>query len=413
VAVNPPYGERLGESSDALELYHVLGQRLRAGFAGWRWAVLAGDDAHAAALALLPETTYSLFNGAIPVRLDTGVVPGASPTDNTAGVSAFANRLRKNYRHLSKWAKREGVTCWRVYDADLPDFAVAVDLYDCADGVRRVVIAEYEAPREIDTVVASARLIQATDAVAEVLVVSPDEVRVKVRAKQRGEAQYERLARSGRFYEVTESGARLLVNLDDYLDTGLFLDHRTARDLVARLAAGGTLLNLFCYTAVATVRAARAGAVSSVSVDLSNTYLDWAKRDFALNGMDFERHRLVRADVVSFLAESAGPTGARYDVVFLDPPSFSTSKGMEGTLDIQRDHVALIEASARVLATGGTLVFSTNLRKFKLEEAALTARGLSVEDITAATIPPDFARNPRIHRCYLVRRAGEAAQLRT
>jgi 23S rRNA (guanine2445-N2)-methyltransferase / 23S rRNA (guanine2069-N7)-methyltransferase len=322
----------------------------------------------------------------------------------TAGVSAFANRVRKDYRHLSKWARREGVTCWRVYDADLPDYAVAVDLYDCADGVRRAVVAEYEAPSEIDPAMASARLSQAIDAVAEVLAVDPAEVRVKVRRRQRGEAQYERLARSGRFFEVLESGARLYVNLDDYLDTGLFLDHRLTRDIVAELASGGALLNLFCYTAVATVRAATQGAASSVSVDLSNTYLDWAKRDFALNGLDRERHRLVRADVVSFLAESAGPTGARYDVVFLDPPSFSTSKGMEGTLDVQRDHVALIEAAARVLAPGGTLIFSTNFRKFKLDEEALTSRGLVAEDITASTIPPDFARNPRIHRCFLVRR---------
>jgi 23S rRNA (guanine2445-N2)-methyltransferase / 23S rRNA (guanine2069-N7)-methyltransferase len=323
----------------------------------------------------------------------------------TAGVAAFANRVRKDYRHLHKWARREGVTCWRVYDADLPDFAVAVDVYDCEDGVRRAVVAEYEAPSEIDPVAAQVRLQQATGAVAEVLDIDPAEVRVKVRKRQRGEAQYERLAQSGRFFVVSESDARLYVNLDDYLDTGLFLDHRTTRGIVAKLAEGGSLLNLFCYTGAVTVRAALAGAVSSVSVDLSNTYLDWAKRDFALNAMDTQTHRLVRADVVSFLAESAGPTGARYDVVFLDPPSFSTSKGMEGTLDIQRDHVALIEASARVLAPGGTLVFSTNLRKFKLDEEALTARGLTAEDITASTIPPDFARNPRIHRCFVVRRA--------
>jgi 23S rRNA (guanine2445-N2)-methyltransferase / 23S rRNA (guanine2069-N7)-methyltransferase len=405
VATNPPYGERIGESEAALALYRTLGERLRGHFPGWDWAVLAGDDAHAAALGMLPAHTYPLFNGAIPVRLDRGEVPVPQAPDVTAGAAAFANRVRKDYRHLHKWARREGVTCWRVYDADLPDFAVAVDLYDCEDGVRRAVVAEYEAPSEIDPVAAGVRLRQATAAVAEVLGVDPAEVRVKVRKRQRGEAQYERLAQSGRFFVVSESGARFYVNLDDYLDTGLFLDHRLTRGIVATLAEGGSLLNLFCYTAAVTVRAALAGATSSVSVDLSNTYLDWAKRDFELNGMDFEKHRLVRADCMSFLADSSGPTGARYDVVFLDPPSFSTSKGMEGTLDVQRDHVALIEASARVLAPGGTLVFSTNRRTFKLDEEALTARGLAFEDITASTIPPDFARNPRIHRCFKVRRA--------
>jgi 23S rRNA (guanine2445-N2)-methyltransferase / 23S rRNA (guanine2069-N7)-methyltransferase len=407
VAANPPYGERIGESAEAGERYRVLGDRLRAGFAGWDFAILAGNDEHAAALGLMPASTHPLFNGAIPVRLDVGTVPVPEAADVTAGVSAFANRVRKEYRHLSKWARREGVTCWRVYDADLPDFAVAVDLYDCADGVRRAVVAEYEAPSEIDPVAAGIRLRQATAAVAEVLGVAPAEVRVKVRRRQRGEAQYERIGRSGRFHEVGEVGARLLVNLDDYLDTGLFLDHRLTRGVVADLARGGSLLNLFCYTAAVTVRAALAGAVSSVSVDLSNTYLDWAKRNLALNGIDPAAHRLQRADAMSYLSEAAAGADTRYDVVFLDPPSFSTSKGMEGTLDVQRDHAELIEAAGRMLAPGGTLVFSTNLRKFRLDEPALAASGFAATDVTASTIPPDFARSPRIHRCYLMRRVEE------
>jgi len=405
VATNPPYGERLGEAAAAAELYRTLGDRLRSGFAGWRFGVLAGDEAHAVALGLVPVETHALFNGAIPVRLDVGSVPVPATPDVTAGVSAFSNRLRKDYRHLSKWARREGITCWRVYDADLPDFAVAVDLYDCADGVRRAVVAEYEAPSGIDPVVAGIRLRQATEAVAEVLDVDPSEVRVKVRRRQRGEAQYERMGSAGRFHEVAEAGARLLVNLDDYIDTGLFLDHRLTRSMVADLARGGSLLNLFCYTAAVTMRAVVGGAASSVSVDLSNTYLDWAKRNLALNGLDPQVHRLVRGDVMSHLAVAGQEGGPRYDVVFLDPPSFSTSKGMEGTLDIQRDHVELVSAAARTLTPGGTLVFSTNMRKFRLDEAALGEAGLAIEDISAKTIPPDYARNPRIHRCFLLRQA--------
>jgi 23S rRNA (guanine2445-N2)-methyltransferase / 23S rRNA (guanine2069-N7)-methyltransferase len=405
VATNPPYGERIGEAAAASELYRVLGDRLRSGFAGWDFAVLAGDDAHAAALGLVPIETHALFNGAIPVRLEVGAVPVPQAPDVTAGVSAFSNRVRKDYRHLSKWARREGVSCWRVYDADLPDFAVAVDLYDCVDGVRRAVVAEYEAPSGIDPVIAGIRLRQATESVADVLSVDPSEVRVKVRRRQRGEAQYERIGRTGGFHEVTEAGARLLVNLDDYIDTGLFLDHRLTRGLVADLARTGSLLNLFCYTAAVTVRAAVDGTASSVSVDLSNTYLDWAKRNLSLNGLDTQAHRLVRGDVMNHLTVAGQDGGPRYDVVFLDPPSFSTSKGMEGTLDIQRDHVALVTAAAKVLAPDGALVFSTNMRKFRLDEAALREAGLVIEDVSGTTIPPDFARNPRIHRCFLVRRA--------
>jgi 23S rRNA (guanine2445-N2)-methyltransferase / 23S rRNA (guanine2069-N7)-methyltransferase len=405
VAVNPPYGERLGDATSAGEAYRILGERLRAQLGGWRYAVLSGDDAHAAALGLVPEKTFALFNGPIPIRLDVGVAPLAAAPDATAGDTAFANRVRKNLRHLSKWARREGAACWRVYDADLPDFAVAVDLYDCTDGVRRVVVSEYEAPSEIDPVAASVRLKQAVAAVAEVLETPPAEVRLKVRRRQKGDAQYERLRATGIFHEVTEGGARLLVNLDDYLDTGLFLDHRITRGMVADLSVGGSLLNLFSYTGAVTVRAAVAGARSSVSIDLSNTYLAWARRNLALNGLDEEEHRVERAEVFSYLEKAAVPDGPRFDVVFCDPPSFSTSNAMEGTLDVQRDHVRLITASAALLAEGGTLVFSTNMRRFKMDVEALAAAGLHVGDVSEETIPPDFARNPRIHRCFLVRRA--------
>jgi 23S rRNA (guanine2445-N2)-methyltransferase / 23S rRNA (guanine2069-N7)-methyltransferase len=405
VAVNPPYGERLGDAASAIDAYRLLGERLRGGLGAWRYAVLSGDDAHAAALGLVPDRTFSLYNGAIPVRLDVGTSPPASAPDATGGATAFGNRLRKNLRHLSKWARREGVTCWRVYDADLPDFAVAVDLYDCTDGVRRVVVSEYEAPSEIDPVGAGGRLTQAVAVAAEVLETPPAEVRLKVRRRQRGLSQYERLRATGIFHEVTEAGARLLVNLDDYIDTGLFLDHRITRGIVADLSIGGSLLNLYCYTGAATVRAAVAGARSSVSVDLSKTYLQWAHRNLALNGLDEEAHRVERAEVFAYLERAAAENGPRFDAVFCDPPSFSTSNAMEGTLDVQRDHVRLITAAAVLLTEGGTLVFSTNYRRFKMDLGALAATGLQVDDVSEQTIPPDFVRNPRIHRCFVARRA--------
>lgn len=404
VAVNPPYGERLGSIGSAVEVYRTLGERMRTQFGGWRYAVLSGDDSHATALGLVPERTFPLHNGAIRIRLDVGESPAVAASDATGGVEAFRNRLRKNLRHLSKWARREGVTCWRVYDSDLPDFAVAVDLYDCVDGVRRVVVSEYEAPPEIDPVAAGVRLTQAVAAVAEVLDTPPSEVRLKVRRRQKGIAQYERLRATGIFHEVIEEGARLLVNLDDYIDTGLFLDHRITRSIVADLAAGGSLLNLFCYTGAATVRAAVAGATSSVSVDLSNTYVEWARRNLALNGSGEGTHRIERAGVLAWV-EKAAQGDQRFGVVFCDPPSFSTSNAMEGTLDVQRDHVSLIAAAAVLLSPGGTLVFSTNLRRFKLNDGALAAAGLQAEDISDKTIPPDFARDPRVHRCFLLRRA--------
>jgi 23S rRNA (guanine2445-N2)-methyltransferase / 23S rRNA (guanine2069-N7)-methyltransferase len=218
-------------------------------------------------------------------------------------------------------------------------------------------------------------------------------------------SQYERLRATGIFHEVTEAGARLLVNLDDYIDTGLFLDHRITRGIVADLSIGGSLLNLYCYTGAATVRAAVAGARSSVSVDLSKTYLQWAHRNLALNGLDEEAHRVERAEVFAYLERAAAENGPRFDAVFCDPPSFSTSNAMEGTLDVQRDHVRLITAAAVLLTEGGTLVFSTNYRRFKMDLGALAATGLQVDDVSEQTIPPDFVRNPRIHRCFVARRA--------
>ncbi len=404
VAANPPYGERVGERSEVGALYGMLGARLREAFPGWRSAVLTDDDSLAAAVGVVPEETYRLFNGTIPVRLDVADVPVPGVVDETAGAAAFANRLRKDWRHLSKWARREGVTVWRVYDADLPDYAVSVDVYDCEDGVRRAVVAEYEAPRDVDPVKASVRLQEAVAAVPEVLGMSPAEVRLKVRRRQRGEAaQYERIAHTSRFLTVREGDARLLVNLDDYLDTGLFPDHRTTRRMVGELAEGRSLCNLFCYTGAVTVAAALAGAVATTSVDLSKTYLEWAGRNLELNGLGEPAHRLVRADATKWLAQAAAdPSGPRFGVVFLDPPSFSSSNAMEGTLDIQRDHAGMIRDAAMLLEPDGVLVFSTNLRKFRLDVAALG--DLRIEDVSAATIPPDFARHPRIHRCYLIRR---------
>jgi 23S rRNA (guanine2445-N2)-methyltransferase / 23S rRNA (guanine2069-N7)-methyltransferase len=259
---------------------------------------------------------------------------------------------------------------------------------------------------------AAVRLSEAVAIVPEVLGMSAAEVRVKVRRRQKGESQYERLAVTGRFHVVREGRARLLVNLDDHIDAGLFLDHRPTRAMVAELAAGRALLNLFCYTGAVTVQAALADATATTSVDLSKTYLDWAARNLELNGLAGPAHSLVRADATQWLAERSSAVAAsgttagpgRYGVVFLDPPSFSSSNAMEGTLDAQRDHVSLIRDAAALLEPDGVLVFSTNLRTFRLDEAALAAEGLSVENVSAKTVPPDFERNPRIHRCFLVRR---------
>ena len=323
----------------------------------------------------------------------------------------FANRLRKMARHTEKWARKAGVGCYRVYDADLPDYAVAIDVYNGAgpdEGTRWVHIAEYAAPATIDPARAERRLDHVLAAVPEVLGVAPEDAFLKVRQRQRGSSQYVRVARSGVVGVVSEGGLLFEVNLSDYLDTGLFLDHRMTRSWLRDLAAGTRFLNLFAYTGTASVYAAAGGARETTTVDLSATYLAWAERNMVRNGFSGPAHRRVQADVLQWIEDAAANSDDRYDLVFCDPPTFSNSKRMQATWDVQRDHVELIMRIAELLTGDGTLVFSCNRRKFELDVAALEAAGLVCRDVTARTIPRDFECRPGVHVCWTVRRAANA-----
>jgi len=307
--------------------------------------------------------------------------------------SPFANRLRKNFAHWRRWARREGTDCYRVYDRDLPDFAVALDVYGDA-----LLVQEYQAPAHIDPARVTQRRQHVLDCAPGILQVARDRVFLKLRQRQRGKDQYIATGQGGREFVVHEGRAKLHVNLSDYLDSGLFLDHRPIRGWLAEQACGRRFLNLFCYTASATVHAALGGARQSTSVDMSATYLAWARRNFETNGMNLGSHELLQADCLSWLQTARGG----FDLIFIDPPSFSNSKRMAATLDVQRDHVQLIRRAAALLASDGMVVFSTNLRSFRLDGLAL--RDLAPQDITPRTIPRDFARHPRVHQCFLLRR---------
>lgn len=303
----------------------------------------------------------------------------------------FANRVRKNARHFGKWARRRGIEAYRVYDRDIPEFAFALDLYGS-----RAHLQEYERGSGGERTHDDGWAQTLREAAGGALGMPPADLVLKLRPKRHGHAQHEKTGATGEDFVVVEGGHRFIVNLHAYLDTGLFLDHRTTRALVQSDARDKRLLNLFCYTASFTVYAAAGGAASSLSLDLSNTYLDWARRNFELNRMNLERHRLERADVLEWLDE-ASTREQRFDLIVLDPPSFSTSKAMRRTLDTQRDHGALLQRCARLLTPGGLLYFSTNLRSFRLDPAAVA--GLQGEEISAQTVPEDF-RNRRIHRCW-------------
>ncbi len=410
VIVNPPYGERLGEESELPMLYAQLGVTLKACFNGWRASVFTGNLPLLDQLGMRPAKTHSLYNGTIECKLLHFEVrpdkPGAmhrgprplAVEERSEGAVMFANRLNKNLKNLGRWARQQGITCYRLYDADMPEYAVAVDLYQGEQ--LWVVVQEYEAPKSVDEQKAQFRLREALSVIREVLSLADSQLYFKVRKRQKGAAQYERLATEQDFHEVEENGLRLWVNFADYLDTGLFLDHRMTRKLLGEQAQGRDFLNLFAYTGTASVYAARGGARSTTTVDMSKTYIDWTERNMALNGYRGVKHQLIQADCLQWLRDAAGHK-QRYGLIFLDPPSFSTSKRMTTTFDVQRDHVQLLQDTGRLLTPDGVLFFSNNLRKFKLDHAALAQ--FEIEDISAKTLPKDFAANPRIHQCFILR----------
>ncbi|MCU0662365.1 MAG: class I SAM-dependent methyltransferase [Myxococcota bacterium] len=304
------------------------------------------------------------------------------------------NRLERNLRRLAPWANREGITCYRVYDKDIPEIPLSIDWYEgrlhvsCWDSAHRPV-SELQLEKWIE-------------AAARALGVKRQDAYAKHRSRQRDGEQYQRL--SGRAAELTvsEAGLRFVVNLSDFVDTGLFLDARRLRAMVREESAGKRVLNLFCYTGAFTVHAAKGGAVATTSVDLSNTYLDWARRNLAANDLLRPQHQLVRDDALKFLANHAPPASG-YDLAVVDPPTMSRSKKMSAKFDVQRDHVALLRQSLRLLRSGGRLYFCTNFQGFRpaLEEL----EGASFEEITSATLPFDY-RNKRIHRSFRIDKTG-------
>ena len=310
-----------------------------------------------------------------------------------ADYSGFANRLRKNLRHYDKWARRRGLQCYRVYHRDMPEFPLAIDRYADHVHIQEYVTGWKGSEQEYEDWHRTTE-----DTIREVMELSPRHMHFKQRKRQKGLQQYEKFDTTGEDIVVDENDLKFYVNLDSYLDTGLFLDHRITRQMVRERAAGKRFLNLFAYTGSFSVYAAAGGARETISVDLSNTYQEWTARNLDLNRLDLAQNKRVRADVFAYLGETVYK-GQRFDLIVLDPPSFSNSKRMEGVLDVQRDHVRLVNQCLKLLEPGGELFFSNNLRNFVLHsEDIQTDR---IECITRKTIPEDF-RDPKTHHCWIL-----------
>jgi 23S rRNA (guanine2445-N2)-methyltransferase / 23S rRNA (guanine2069-N7)-methyltransferase len=423
IVCNPPYGERMGDVSELHYLYESLGNIATESYPAWRTTMITDNESLAkyTGLTLFDSTPFD--NGPIPCQVlcfraprpvslhaqktEQFVEEAELEVEETAPViqqeielsenaEMFANRLKKNLKHLGKWARKNKTECYRLYDADLPDYAVAIDLYG-----NHVHVQEYAPPKTIDPEKAVQRLNDVMAIIPQVLEIPAANIALKLRQKQRGTQQYEAQASQKQRLKVNESGLDFWINLTDYLDTGLFLDHRTTRQMIAQQAADQAFLNLFAYTGSATVYAAAGNAESTTTVDMSNTYLDWARENMALNGFSADKHRYVRANCLEWL-QSAQQEPERYGLIFLDPPTFSNSTRMEGVFDIQRDHVSLISMTANLLTKNGTLIFSTNRRDFKMEDKALSK--FEIKNISHATLPEDFKRNPKIHYCWTIKK---------
>ncbi len=418
LVTNPPYGKRLGQTHQLRSLYLRFGKNLKQTFRGWTAAIFTSDETLAKSVGLRAFHKNTLMNGAIKCVLYqyrvhasatrragaqgtqrwSGEATGNSP-DGEAAVAEqaqmFVNRLKKNARHLKKWARKHAIQCYRVYDADIPQYAVAIDRYD--DWVH---VQEYAAPKTVNQHRAFQRLNDVIDVVAEILEVDASQVVLKVRERQSGKSQYRKQDNKNRWLTVTESSLRFRINLYDYLDTGLFLDHRQTRRMIFDMAKGKHFLNLFAYTGSVSVYAAAGGAKSTTTVDMSNTYLQWAQENFRLNRLSGRQHRFLRHDCTQWVWD-AERAGNQYDLIFLDPPTFSNSSKMQQAFDINRDHSALLERTMRLLSDDGRLVFSTNSKKFRLADTVQEA--WQVKEITAATTTEDFRRKPQ-HRCWILQK---------
>ncbi|WP_419853174.1 bifunctional 23S rRNA (guanine(2069)-N(7))-methyltransferase RlmK/23S rRNA (guanine(2445)-N(2))-methyltransferase RlmL [Actinobacillus pleuropneumoniae] len=404
VICNPPYGERLGTTPALIALYSVFGQRLKQQFSGWNASIFSGEPELLNCLRLRSHRQFKAKNGPLDCLQKNYQISERTAAEQQADelkfeqnaqvAPDFANRLAENLKKIEKWAKQQGINAYRLYDADLPEYNLAVDRYD-----DHIVVQEYAAPKNIDEQKARQRLLDAVSATLYVTGVETNKLVLKVRQKQKGTNQYEKLANKGDYFYVTEYGAKLWVNLTDYLDTGLFLDHRLTRKMVGQMAKGKTFLNLFAYTGSATIHAALNGAKSTTTVDMSNTYLNWAEQNLELNNLPLRNNRLFQADCLQWLAECR----ERFELIFVDPPTFSNSKRMEDSWDVQRDHIKLMTQLKRILTTDGTIVFSNNKRGFKMDFEGLAELGLQAENISHKTLPLDFERNPQIHNCWIIR----------
>ncbi len=399
IVTNPPYGKRMGNFNELIALYTALGDGFKRCFKGARAAVISSSSELLSCLRLHADRVYRLFNGALECQLRVFDIENtdelsAGEERNATIAEDFSNRLRKNLTYMRKWAKTTDTDAYRIYDADVPEYQAAVDCYG-----DHYVIQAYNPKDKVNERMHRRRVLDMISATVAVTGAPGTNVILKSREVKHGDSQYEKASeQKNNFMTVHEGDLKFRVNLEDYLDTGLFLDARIIRERIRKSAAGKHFLNLFCYTGSATVAACKGGAISSLSVDMSRTYLEWARENLELNEIDLKDNRMLQADVLSWIAQDHDE---KFDLIYVDPPTFSNSKRMKASFDVKRDQVALLSSLSRFFDEEGTVIFCNNCRNFKLDES-LSEYGFSCEDISRATLPRDFKRNEKIHSCFVL-----------
>ncbi|WP_017445346.1 bifunctional 23S rRNA (guanine(2069)-N(7))-methyltransferase RlmK/23S rRNA (guanine(2445)-N(2))-methyltransferase RlmL [Gayadomonas joobiniege] len=392
VISNPPYGERLADQIETANLYLDFAQNIKRQHGGWRLTLITSSVDQLRLLKLQADKKYKVRNATLDCVIANYQIEATDDQKVREGIATeFQNRLKKNFKQVSKLARKADTDCYRVYDADLPNYNVAIDIYQ-----DHLVIQEYAAPKNIALEKTQARLQDVLITAPWVLDMDPNKVSLKVRQRQKGSQQYTKRDERGEFIVVNENKAQFYVNLYDYLDTGLFLDHRDMRALIQKESQDKKVLNLFSYTCSVSVHAVLGGATQVTSVDLSKKYLEWGERNFELNNIKTAWHQFVAMDGIEYLRRNR----EKFDLIFIDPPSFSNSKKLDHDFDVQRDHLAMLEMAKKQLNPGGTIYFSNNLRSFKLDEAGLAEAGLVAKDLSKQTLPFDFKRRANIRQVF-------------
>jgi 23S rRNA (guanine2445-N2)-methyltransferase / 23S rRNA (guanine2069-N7)-methyltransferase len=412
IVTDPPYGVRL-DNTNIDKLYESVGKQLNALFSGWNVSILCGEQELLSFINMKPKRTNHVTNGNIDCQIAHYYVFSDEEREEmtrkaiekkaerlaaplSPGAQMAYNRLIKNISEIKPKMEAEGVTNYRIYDADMPEYSAAIDIYND----QFINLQEYAAPSSIPEEDAQRRLEELIFATERATGIDIDNIFVKSRTPQKGTNQYNKIANKNRFYIIKENGTKYLANFQDYLDTGIFLDHRPVRKMIGEMSEGKRFLNLFCYTGTATVQAAKGGALSTVSVDASTTYLDWAQSNMELNGFKGMNHFFYKDDCMNFLYN----TYDRYDLIFCDPPTFSNSKSRD-SFNVDRDHKRLIHLCMRHLDEDGVLIFSNNYRKFQMDD--FIYQDYDVKEITPETIGDDFSRDPKIHKCFIIKAKKE------